>query len=127
MELSSYYPLHWKTPPPSLYTNTRDQALANAQNNPLPKVFLQLETDAEVLGHVVIELRADIVPMTAENFRCLCTGEMGLSYKCSQIHRIVPGYLWQGGDVVGKDGRGSASIYGNNFPDENFKLDKNSL
>jgi len=122
MARSSYYPLFWKVPPPSLFSNALPRALERAQMNPRPKVYLQLDTDSEPLGQIVIELRADVVPLTAENFRCLCTGEMGLSYKCSEIHRIVPEYLWQGGDVIGRDGRGSTSIYGTNFPDENFRL-----
>lgn len=75
------------------------------------------------MGQIVIELRADVVPFSAENFRALCTGERGLSYKCTEIHRIIPGILWQGGDVSGKEGRGCGkSIYGDSFPDENFRL-----
>lgn len=84
---------------------------------------MDLETDREPLGQIVIELRADVVPFSAENFRALCTGERGLSYKCTEMHRIIPGILWQGGDVSGKQGRGCGkSIYGDSFPDENFRL-----
>ncbi|OXA59169.1 E3 SUMO-protein ligase RanBP2 [Folsomia candida] len=122
MGLLSYYPLYWKLSPNNAFEGLREQAMTNARLNPRPKVFLSLETDEEPLGKLVIELRADVVPMTAENFRCLCTGEMGISYKCSTIHRIIPDVLLQGGDVVGKDGRGGKSIYGDTFPDENFKL-----
>lgn len=121
MGLLSLYPLFWKVAPNTAYEALRQQAMDNAKFNPRPKVFLQLETDDEALGQIVIELRADVVPMTAENFRCLCTGEMGISYKCSEIHRVVPDVLWQGGDVLGKDGHGSKSIYGDNFVNENFK------
>lgn len=85
-------------------------------------VFLQLATEDEQLGQVNIELNYEVTPMTAENFYCLCTGELGLSYKCSQIHRIVAGILWQGGDVTGQEGFGNKSIYGDTFPDENFEL-----
>ena len=41
----------------------------------LPKVFLDVAIGGTPAGRVVIELRADVVPKTAENFRCLCTGE----------------------------------------------------
>ena len=50
-----------------------------------PEVWLEFEVGAtglhsgETIGRVVCELFADVVPRTAENFRCLCTGEKGRS------------------------------------------------
>jgi len=86
------------------------------------RVFLNLGTEMDNLGRLTIELNFEVTPMTAENFLCLCTGELGLSYKCSLLHRIVPGILWQGGDITGQEGYGNKSIYGETFPDENFTL-----
>ena len=44
-----------------------------------PVVFFDVEVQGEgFLGRIVIELFSDIVPKTAENFRCLCTGEKGI-------------------------------------------------
>lgn len=43
-----------------------------------PRVFFDVTADGSALGRIVMELHADIVPKTAENFRCLCTGEQHL-------------------------------------------------
>ncbi len=60
-----------------------------------PKCYLDLAINGSVIGRLVVELRTDKVPKTAENFRALCTGENGNSYQGSTIHRIVPGFIAQ--------------------------------
>jgi cyclophilin family peptidyl-prolyl cis-trans isomerase len=83
-----------------------------------PEVFIEFGTKSGSLGKVTIELYEDKVPKTVKNFIELIKHK----YKNSKIHRIVPGFVIQGGDYTRGDGTGGQSIYGKHFGDENFDL-----
>ena len=87
-----------------------------------PKVYFDVTAGGEAVGRVVMQLRQDVVPKTAENFRQLCLKPEGEGYKKCSFHRVIPDFMCQGGDFTNHNGTGGKSIYGEKFEDENFKL-----
>ena len=92
----------------------------------MTQVFFDIEIAGQSAGRIVMELSMN-TPITSENFRALCTGEKGkglsgkpLHFKNSKFHRVIPGFMAQGGDFTMGNGRGGESIYGERFSDENF-------
>ncbi|KAL2531674.1 Peptidyl-prolyl cis-trans isomerase CYP21-1 [Abeliophyllum distichum] len=75
------------------------------------RVFLDVDIDKQRTGRIIIGLYGQVVPRTVENFRALCTGEMGksangkvLHYKGTPFHQETSQYMVAP------------------FRDENFKL-----
>jgi cyclophilin family peptidyl-prolyl cis-trans isomerase len=88
--------------------------------------FCRTSDPERVVDRLVVELAADVLPRTCENFKQFCTGVMvgdkknqrTASYKGSRLLRLTAEGL-QGGDALNRDdGKGQESIYGPTFEDE---------
>ena len=104
-------------------------AFADTLDTVTEKVYFDIEVDGKEAGRIVFGMFGDTVPKTVKNFSTLAEGSAGvgnsgkpLHFKGSGFHRIIPGFMAQGGDFTNGNGTGGESIYGMKFQDENFNL-----
>ena len=96
------------------------------------KAYFDIAVDGAPAGRVVFGLFGNAVPLTARNFLEISKGYKAadgklLTYVGSPFHRVIPGFMNQGGDITRGDGRGGVSIYGGKFKDESFSISNKEL
>ena len=91
------------------------------------KVFFDVSIEDKPVGRIVFGLFGDDLPRTVDNFTTIAQGTSGvgklgeeMTYKDTTFHRIIPGFMAQGGDFSAGDGTGGESIFGLEFEDEGF-------
>nr|CAD7578475.1 unnamed protein product [Timema californicum] len=94
---------------------TWNQIQSQLRNPNNPVVFFDISVGTTEIGRMIMELFADVVPKTCENFREFCTGEyrrdgVPLGYKGATFHRVIKDFMIQGGDFVNGDGTGVMSV-----------------
>lgn len=73
------------------------------------------------VSRLTLQLFNATAPRTVLNFLTICEGaHRGFSYRGNRFHRIITGFMAQGGDITAGNGRGGKSIYGRTFRDETF-------
>ena len=87
-----------------------------------PTVWLEIAIDEKVMGRIVFKLYASAVPKTCHNFISHCKAG---NFKNSVFHKLIHGYVIQGGDFEYADGTGGFSYHMDGtqtrfFDDESF-------
>lgn len=117
--------LRWALGQTQTQNNNQDP---NRNPNQLPtnltKLYMDITIGGRAEGRFTIVLRNDTVPKTAMNFEALCLGTYGYGYKNSKFHRLISGFMVQGGDFTKGDGTGGRSVFCGEpeFEDESFGL-----
>ena len=101
-------------------------SLSAAEAKVTQRVFMDLTIDGEAAGRLVLGMFGNTVPKTVGNFVGLATGNTTrrngapLTFQGTKFHRIIPGFMAQGGDA-------GDSIFGGTFEDESFRLRHNRV
>merc|ERR1719265_153088 len=111
----------------SIFTATSFAAGASSRQV-THRAFLDIDAGGHRVGRITLKLFGKALPKTVANFvhlaKCDLPDQHGvkLCYRGSPFHRIIPGFMLQGGDFTNQDGTGGASIYGSKFADETSTL-----
>lgn len=90
--------------------------------------YLRISVAGQKERTIVFSLFRDTCPLTCLNFASFCNNAPSFkSYQDTEFHRIIPGFMAQGGDYEGKDGKGGKAFHADDgngakatLPDESF-------
>jgi peptidylprolyl isomerase len=115
----SYYAVRSQVLRPKSPTLEEEGRPSTPQAEITSRVYFDVEIDQTPVGRIVMGMHGKVVPKTVQNFETLCE----TSFAGSTFHRVIPGFMIQGGDFTRHNGTGGRSIYeGGKFDDENFHL-----
>ena len=84
------------------------------------KSYFDISINDQPMGRIVFGLYGETQPRTVKNFLSLCASQPG--YHNSIFHRVIPGFMIQGGDFTHGNGTGGKSIFGDRFDDEDLSV-----
>ena len=82
------------------------------------RAYFEISIGKRQVGRLNLVLYDSSVPKTVQNFSTLITKGF---YNDCKFHRVIPGFMAQGGDYTKGNGTGGLSIFGKEFEDENFQ------
>ncbi|GMH95487.1 hypothetical protein TrVE_jg9155 [Triparma verrucosa] len=110
--------------------------LSSPQSTITHRVYLDVQINNQPPQRIILGLYGDSCPKTVQNYLALCTTGVDVpstvdsplntsqgstrSYKNTPLHRIIPSFMLQGGDITSGNGFGGYSVHGSKFDDENF-------
>lgn len=97
--------------------------MSRTESNITNECFFLVSIAGERPQKIVFELAIDVAPKTCDNFASFCQSkEPSKSYRKTQFHRMIPGFMVQGGDYQNGDGTGGEAFHGGTLVDESFAL-----
>eukprot|EP00164_Ancoracysta_twista_P003348 GFYU01004471.1.p1 GENE.GFYU01004471.1~~GFYU01004471.1.p1 ORF type:complete len:290 (-),score=78.55 GFYU01004471.1:88-957(-) len=123
--LEEWYGYVDPTPLPLYQCMGKQRYRSYIEASPYEHCYMDISVGDVPAGRIVFELFTDLLPKTCANFFELCANKSQrlLTYKGTEITRVVPGGFLQGGEVSNTRFTGGESVFEGVFEDENFAVE----